>query len=248
MPALPQHPTAEILLSHADWVRALARTLVGNSDQAEDVAQDAWIDALERPPRDERNLRGWLAQVVRNAARQERRSQTRRAAREREVARPEALPSTAELVAQAELQREVVAHVLALEEPYRTTVLLRFFQGLDAREIASRQAVPLATVRTRLQRALVQLRERLDRAHGERSSWCAALLVLTKVRSTPTTALFSTSSFSIGVGAMAIAWKTGLAVLVLAGTWWAWSSVKERRFRNSSGRPEEFAGSFDCEA
>jgi RNA polymerase sigma factor (sigma-70 family) len=240
-----QTPSAEALLSHADWVRALARTLVDDPDRADDLAQEAWLDALERPPRDARNLRGWLAQVVRNAARQARRSQTRRDARERDVARPEALPSTAELVAHAELQREVVDHVLALSEPYRTTVLLRYFQGLDAREIAARQAVPLATVRTRLQRALAQLRERMDRARGERASWCAALLPLAYGRGAPGAALRTMTSVSIGGGSVAIAWKAGLAALVLAGAWWAWRSAGEHSASpRAASAPEQFAANI----
>lgn len=224
MEALPQQPSAEALLAQADWVRALARTLVRDPGGADDVAQASWLDVLERPPRDARNLRGWLAEVVRNAAGQRARSEARRDARERAVARAEALPDTAELVAQAERQREVVGHVLALEEPYRTTVLLRYFQGLEAREIAEKQAVPLATVRTRLQRALEKLRERLDRAHGERASWCTALATLASGRET-SSSLLSMSSLSIGGALVAIGWKLGLAALVVTATWWAWKSA-----------------------
>jgi len=226
MQDLPPHPSAEALLAHADWVRALARTLVRDPGGADDVAQASWLDVLERPPGDARNLRGWLAQVVRSAAGQRARAAARREAREQAVARPEALPDTAELVAQAERQREVVGHVLALAEPYRTAVLLRYFLGLEARAIAARQEVPLATVRTRLQRALAQLRERLDREYGDRASWCAALVTLADGRAT-STAWVSTSSLSIGVSAMAMAWKVGAAVLVVGATWWAWRTAAQ---------------------
>ena len=224
MAALPQHPTVEALLAHADWVRALARTLVRDPGAADDVAQESWLDALERPPGDARNLRGWLARIVRNAAGQRARSEARRDARERAAARPEALPDTAELVARTELQREVVGHVLSLDEPYRTTVLLRYFQGLEARDIAARQGVPLATVRTRLQRAMGQLRERLDREHGDRASWSAALVTLASGREASAT-LLSTSSIPIGGALVATAWKVGSAGLAIAAIWWAWRTT-----------------------
>src|SRR5436190_1898691 len=70
----------------------------------------------------------------------------------------------------------VVAAVLALEEPYRECVLLRYFEELSPRAIAARQRVPLETARTRLKRALELLRARLDREYGgERGAWGAAL-------------------------------------------------------------------------
>ena len=50
--------------------------------------------------------------------------------------------------------------VLALPEPYRGTVLLRYYEEASLREIAERQAAPLETVRTRLRRAHALLRDR----------------------------------------------------------------------------------------
>jgi RNA polymerase sigma-70 factor (ECF subfamily) len=219
----PAPPTAEALLAHADWVRALARTLVRDPGLADDLAQSSWLDALQHPPRDARNLRGWLAQIVRNAARQQARSTQRREARERTASRPEALPDTADLVAEAERQREVIAHVLALAEPYRSTLLLRFFRGLAPAQIAEHQGVPLATVRTRLQRALAQLRVRLDREYGERAHWCAALLPLTAARELPAVAL-PASLIPVGGLLVTMTWKVGAAALVIAATWWTWST------------------------
>ena len=59
-------PTLESLLEHADWVRALARNLVRDLDRADDVVQDTWMSALESPPRDARNPRGWLGAMIRH--------------------------------------------------------------------------------------------------------------------------------------------------------------------------------------
>ena len=97
------------------------------------MAQETWLAALEHPPAPGASPRSWLGQVARNAARQVGRAEARRARREREAAREEALPSAEELAAVAARQREVVGHVLALEEPYRSTVLLRFFEHLPPR-------------------------------------------------------------------------------------------------------------------
>src|SRR5438105_33120 len=85
------------------------------------------------------------------------------APRARVAARTESLPSSAELVAQAELQRELVGHVVALDDPYRSVVVLRYFHGASAAEIAKERGVPAATVRSQLARGLAELRTRLDR-------------------------------------------------------------------------------------
>lgn len=171
-------PSVDELLRHASWVRALAGRLVADPARADDVAQEAWTAALANPPRHSTNLRAWLATIVRNVARGTGRAGARRLARETAVARRDAMPSTDEVAAQAELSRDLATHVLALEPIYRDVVLLRWYEDLPPREIAARLDVPVATVRTRLSRALDELRARLDRSHGDRASWCALLAPL----------------------------------------------------------------------
>ena len=63
----------------------------------------------------------------------------------------------------AERRIAVVDAVGALEEPYRNTVLLRYYEGLWPRAIAAQLGVPVKTINTRLHRAHLQLREILDR-------------------------------------------------------------------------------------
>ena len=56
------------LLENREFVSALARRLVVDPDRADDVAQEALLAALHRPPRHRGILRRWLAGVVRNLA------------------------------------------------------------------------------------------------------------------------------------------------------------------------------------
>src|SRR5262245_4047865 len=131
MTSSPRPPlTAESLLVHREWVRALARRLVADDSRADDLEQDAWLAALRSPPQDGSSPRAWLATVLRNFARKAHRGDERRARRERASARPEAAPSTAEIVAEADAHRRVVLAVFGLAEPHRTTILLRYFEGL----------------------------------------------------------------------------------------------------------------------
>ena len=79
----------EELLDHAAWLRRLALQLAGGrADLADDVVQDAWVAALERPHEPLRSPRHWLAQVVRNALHQHARRDAARKERERSSARP----------------------------------------------------------------------------------------------------------------------------------------------------------------
>lgn len=174
------HPTLadlDALAAEEPFVRALARSLLGGDPvAADDVVQQTWLEVIRRGAPDGEARRGWLARVVRTRASNLRRGEARRASRERDAARPEAVLGPDELLARAEQRRKVVEAVAELAEPYRTAVLLRYLEGLPPREIAARQGVPRDTVATRLKRALAMLRDRFDAEHGgDRSAWVAAL-------------------------------------------------------------------------
>ena len=49
------------LLTNADWIRRLARRLVRDEASADELVQDALIQAWLKPPAEQGNLRGWLA-------------------------------------------------------------------------------------------------------------------------------------------------------------------------------------------
>jgi len=169
--------TPDALLAELGWIRSLAQALIGDHADVDDVVQEAWLAAATHPPRDATLLRPWLRRVVTNLLAFGGRSSARRARRESASAPGVAPPPADELLARAHLQHELASLVLALSEPYRSTVLLRYFDGLSAAEIARRQAVPAATVRWRLAQALAQLRARLDeRTGGDRRAWLIALL------------------------------------------------------------------------
>lgn len=207
--------TAEALVSHADFVRGLARSLLRDAHAAEDVAQETLVRALEHPPRSETTLRSWLATVTRNFARQRARRAGRRRSHELAAASPaEPLPSTADVLEREAIRAEVVQAVLALSEPQRTAVLLRYYEGRPPREIAARLGIPVETARTRIKRGLERMRRHLDARRG-RHDWTNALLPLAGSWKPAGGALLPLLLASHGV-------KLAAAVIaVLAGVaWW----------------------------
>jgi len=212
----------EDLLQHAGFVRKLALSLVRDANAAEDLVQDTWLAALKRPPRDAGNLRGWLARVVTNVARQRGRREAPRRAREISTheERPTATPD--ELLAAVDAQRVLAEQVLNLAEPYRSTVVQRYWQGLDSTQIAELEGITPGAARWRLKRGLDKLREQLDAKHdGDRESWCLALGPLVALRP-PAAALGAkaAAAFSLqGLAKSAPFQLAALLLLVFAGAW-----------------------------
>jgi len=169
----------EELLAHGPWVRALAHSLVRDSSKADDLVQQAWLRVLQSPPAEDRPLRRWFAAVLRNLARAEQRSAARRVERER-FAGARGPDSPADAVSTTlELSKQLAEAVGQLEEPYRSAIFRRYYEGLTPRRIAELDRVPIATVKSRLARGLEKLRERLDCLHnGRRDTWVAACLPL----------------------------------------------------------------------
>lgn len=219
----------QTLLAHEPFLRSLARSLVFDPHRVDDLVQETWLAALRHSPRPGPGLRAWLAQVLRNAARQLARRERRRACRERAAARPErAVPP------QEGVRERVVDAVLALDEPFRTAVLLRFFEGLPPREVARRTGVPVETARTRLRRALARLRQRLGETTDDAGS-VALLPLLVSSRRARTGALAT-----VGVVAMKLKFAL-VACLVLAtagfGIWRAAGRAERHAVARAGARP-----------
>ena len=236
----PASPQLEELMTHSAWLRRLAKTLVRDAAAADDLVQETWLAALKNPPDPSRPARPWLAGVMRRLVAMRARGEARRARRQRTAARAEGLPSTAELVEGVDTQRRIAKAVLELSEPYRTTVLLRYYQQLSSAEIARRQGIPAATVRWRLSRGLADLRGGLDQLWPDRRSWCLALLALERAHdggatfpsgsaggpaggatAVSTEAAAATGVGLLGVPLLQLAQWSALALFVLAAGWFA---------------------------
>ena len=168
-------PSAEELLNDTHWLKHLACQLVQDENSADDLIQEAWIGFMKTPP--ERARRSWFSSVLRNLSAMKHREEKARKQREKRVARRERTDTTPDqTVEQLELQQRLVGCVLELDEPLRSTVVLRFFDELRTETIAQKHGVAITTVRARLQRAFTKLRNRLDDHHGgDRRAWLSII-------------------------------------------------------------------------
>ena len=175
MEADPPDLDVERLLTHAAWLRALARSLVADGALADDLAQETWSAAP--PPAPGRGRPAGLARAhgAQRAAQGGARPEPPQAREQATEARDGV--DAAELVQRVEAQRMLAGLVLALEEPYRSTLVRRYYGGLSAAR--SRAATACRPGRcAAAAHGDQELRARLGARHGTREVWSAMLAPL----------------------------------------------------------------------
>lgn len=169
----------ELRGSDLRWMRDLARRLLADSGLAEDVVQEAMLVAHRRRSDIRGTWSSFVAGVIRKLAFQTNRSSQRRKRREAQFLPEGSDDDVAHLAARVEWMRKTSALLLALDEPYRSTLLLRFVEDAKPAAIAEKLGIPVATVNSRIARGLDRLRERLDvDSRGDRTTWQRALIPL----------------------------------------------------------------------
>jgi len=164
------------LLEQTSIVRRLVTDLVREVDLRDDAAQDTMTAALQSPPREASSFRAWAETVLRRWSSRAKLTAQRRQRRELAAnTESHAFADPAALAAQRELLKRVVDAVYELEEPYRQTLLLRYFEDLAPKEIGRRTHTSPETVKTRLKRGLERVRARLDSDHRSRAAWLLPL-------------------------------------------------------------------------
>ena len=164
-----------ILRQETDKLRNLARALLANPTDADDVVQESWLLWLRRRPGAAVLLARWLPGVLRNMVRGTHRARRRRDTHEARVATRTAPADPSHTSQHRELLHAVVEAVFELPEPYRQTLIERYLQETPVVEVARRMGISTETVKTRQKRGLARLRSRLDSRFGERRSWCGPL-------------------------------------------------------------------------
>lgn len=221
----PRPDDIDELLTHEPFVRALARKLVLDGVRADDVVQQTWLAALCADRSRIASVRGWLAAIVRRVAATSRRAEARAERRERLVAQPEATAPADDARSREDARRAVVDAVFALDEPWRTTLVLRHLEGVPQREIARRMNAPIETVHSRLRRGLELLRHRLD-ADRDRRAWLLGLVPFAAQQGTVPLGVL-TSAILHGVLAMSVLMKSVVTAVTIAAVGCLWFAVTD---------------------
>jgi RNA polymerase sigma-70 factor (ECF subfamily) len=161
-----------LILHYQDRVFNTAVRILGDEDIAQDAAQEAFISAF----RSINTFRGgsfkaWLLRTVTNACYDELRRQKRRPTTPLEpetndgeemdsphwLADPNMTPAEK---SEADELEHAIQHCLdTLPTDFRTVVVLADIEGMDYSEVATAARVPLGTIKSRLARARLRLRE-----------------------------------------------------------------------------------------
>ncbi len=172
-------PKLDALLSHSAWVRQLARAIVKNHDVADEVEQEAWRIALERPPQNTSNLKAWWTRVVHTTVSQRFRTETRHQKRVERFSQQAATAETsapADIAARMEDSEWLARVVNELPPLLGEAIFLRYFEEQSVAAIAEQLGIAQSAVKSRLRRGLEQLQSRFETHHGE--NWRARCLAL----------------------------------------------------------------------
>jgi RNA polymerase sigma-70 factor (ECF subfamily) len=164
-----------LVLHYQDMVFNTALRILGDEDQAADASQEAFISAF-RAIQSYRggSFKAWLLRTVTNACYDELRRQKRRPTTplepetedgdEMDSPRWLADPSLSpEQQNDADELEHAIQHCLdALPTDFRSVVVMADIEGLDYTEVAAAVRAPLGTVKSRLARARLRLRECLQ--------------------------------------------------------------------------------------
>jgi RNA polymerase sigma-70 factor (ECF subfamily) len=143
---------------------AIAYTYVGNAEEARDLAQEIFVRVYRRlnSCRDARGFQAWLVQIARNACIDHlRRRKARPPAQDIPVEKLHHLaapgPDPEEEWVRDARKRLVFRALQTLSKINREIILLKDMQGLALEEIARTLDLPLGTVKSRTNRARIEL-------------------------------------------------------------------------------------------
>lgn len=165
---------SDLVRKYQDRVFNVCWRVCGNLEDARDLTQDTFLKVFERIAgfRGESGFYTWLYRIAVNLALTLRRKGTGRRTlsldqpegtlgtqAERLVARAREGGDSAQEVAEADMQARLVRALQAMDDEPRAVIVLRDIEGLNYEEIAAILEVPVGTIKSRLFRARIMLRD-----------------------------------------------------------------------------------------
>lgn len=155
----------DLLKMHKEYFYRTAFLYMKNEDLALDVFQEAIVQALLgiRNLKEPDYFKTWMTRIIYNCSMEMYRKESRTVLMEEEQLPGGDLPEKEEL--QREEKLDLHNAVLSLQEPYKTVIVEKYFQGKKISEIAQSQGKPEGTVKSELSRAKKQLRNMLQEGY-----------------------------------------------------------------------------------
>jgi len=156
---------ADIVRRYQSMVFSIARHFLGDPSAAEELAQDVFLQlhsSLKDLKSDE-HVKFWLRKVTGHRCIDHRRRRRPPQVSLDETPEPSAPQNSADPL----LARRLRQYVASLPEKPRLVVILRYQEDMLPEDIAEILAMPVATVKSHLQRSLAILREKVTRTMGE---------------------------------------------------------------------------------
>ena len=160
----------DLVRAYQNHLFALVARMVPDRDQANDAVQEAFFSAFRNMERFRGgSVRSWLSRICVNAAMDTQRAKKRRPVQPypelesddwQPPAGPEADPEA--IVVGAERTRVLNGALAAITDDQRSAIVLFDIEGYDYAEIAEMTGVSLGTVKSRIHRGRLALRDRLS--------------------------------------------------------------------------------------
>jgi RNA polymerase sigma-70 factor (ECF subfamily) len=158
----------ELVIGYQHRVYGVALRMLGSRAEAEDVAQDAFLRAYRSVAefRGDAKLSTWLYAITSRLCLNRLGSAAHQRTRHGDEAIAQVADEGEDAAGQVERrEREATLHaaIAELDDDRRLVVVLADLEGLAYEEIAGALGVPVGTVRSRLHRARMELRQRLEK-------------------------------------------------------------------------------------
>jgi RNA polymerase sigma-70 factor (ECF subfamily) len=163
----------ELYRAHLRDVYSYSYYRVGNHHDAEDLTEQAFLQAyrhFERARRESngRPLRPWLIRIAHNLASNYHRDRARRPEAALDAVEPPSHPHGTERVVEGrEELRQVIEHVQELPDDRREALIMRFALGMSNREIARALGRTDGATKVLIHRAIKQLEELMNPEAGD---------------------------------------------------------------------------------
>ncbi len=144
----------KIYNEESEYVYRFIYGMVYNQDDANEILQETFYRAIKHGKKGIKNMRAYLIRIARNIIYDTWRSRKREEEEVREIEKGEHDP---------DLKLDIEKAIKRLNPEFREVFVLKEINGLNYEEIAAQLRIPIGTVKSRLNRARIELRNELRR-------------------------------------------------------------------------------------